>query len=142
MDRHTGEVSRPCTVGRMGRKLKEGAGSEASVGVAQPRRYGHLHWPDLTFLTLDRGLIHFAGLCRPPALPVHKEVPSLSQLVGCDWVLSALQRMHPGRSVSTCQGPGRWLHTLCVVIISSLELSSKLGTKWPMAHGCCNCIWG
>ena len=84
MDRHTGEVSRPCTVGGMGRKLKEGSGSEASVDVAQPRRYGHLHWPDLTFLTLDRGLIHFAGLCGPPALPVHKEVPSLSQLVGCD----------------------------------------------------------
>lgn len=48
--------------------LKEGSGSEASVGVAQPRRHGHLYWPDLTSLTLDRGFIHFAGLCRPPSL--------------------------------------------------------------------------
>lgn len=67
----------------MGRKLKEGSGSEASVDVAQPRSHGHLHWPDLTFLTLDRGLIHLAGLGRLPTLPVHKEVPSLGQFVGC-----------------------------------------------------------
>lgn len=81
--RHSGEVSRPCTVGRMGRKLKEGPGSEASVDVVHTGRHGHLHWPDLTFLTLDRGLIHLAGLGRLPALSVHKEVCSLSQFVDC-----------------------------------------------------------
>lgn len=82
--KHSGEVSRPCTVSRIGRKLKgRGQGLRPQWVWLQPRRHGHLHWPDLTFLTLDRGLIHLAGLGRLPAPSVHKEVPSLSQFVGC-----------------------------------------------------------
>lgn len=38
--RHNREVSRPCAVGGVDRKLKEGLGSETSVEVSQPRRPG------------------------------------------------------------------------------------------------------